>query len=85
MMKKTLIYFVILAVIQFPAISQNHHKLDSLQNELKKFEVKEKDMERIAEIIDSAIKYRQDEGKLEKCAKDTAKLVKKFPLYPELG
>ena len=45
MMKKTLIYFVILAVIQFPAISQNHHKLDSLQNELKKFEVKEKDME----------------------------------------
>lgn len=47
--------------------------------------MKEKDMEKIAEIIDSAIKYRQDEGKLEKCAKDTAKLIKKFPLYPELN
>ena len=47
--------------------------------------MKEKDMEKIAEIIDSAIKYRQDEGKLEKCAKDTARLIKKFPLYTELN
>ncbi|MCX5692396.1 MAG: serine hydroxymethyltransferase [Candidatus Omnitrophica bacterium] len=47
--------------------------------------MKEKDMEKIAEIIDSAIKYRQDEGKSEKCAKDVAKLIKKFPLYPELN
>ena len=46
--------------------------------------MKEKDMEKIADIIDSAIKYREDMDKLSKCAKDVAKLIKRFPLYPEL-
>jgi len=46
--------------------------------------MKEKDMEKIADIITSAIKYRKDIGKLSECAKDVARLVKRFPLYPEL-
>ena len=41
-------------------------------------------MEEIARIIDRAIKYRQDKDKLSQCTKDVAKLIKKFPLYPEL-
>jgi glycine/serine hydroxymethyltransferase len=47
--------------------------------------MKEKDMEKIAEIIDNTVKYRKDEDRLSDCAKDVAKLIKKFPLYPELG
>jgi len=46
--------------------------------------MKEKDMEKIAQIIDKAIKYREDPDKLDECAKDVARLIKKFPLYPEL-
>ncbi|MDP2981610.1 MAG: serine hydroxymethyltransferase [Candidatus Omnitrophota bacterium] len=46
--------------------------------------MKEKDMEKIADIITRAIKYRKDIGKLSECAKDVARLVKRFPLYPEL-
>ncbi|MDP2911452.1 MAG: serine hydroxymethyltransferase [Candidatus Omnitrophota bacterium] len=46
--------------------------------------MKEKEMEKIAEIINNAIKHRENPGKLEECAKDVAKLIKKFPLYPEL-
>jgi glycine hydroxymethyltransferase len=47
--------------------------------------MKEKDMEKIAEIIDNAVKYRKDADRLSDCAKNVAKLIKKFPLYPELG
>lgn len=47
--------------------------------------MKEKEMEKIAEIINNAIKHRGNPGKLEECAKDVAKLIKKFPLYPELN
>ena len=47
--------------------------------------MKEKDMEKIAQIISKAIKYRDDQDKLDECAKDVAKLIKKFPLYPELN
>jgi len=46
--------------------------------------MKEKDMEKIAQIINKAIKYREDPDKLDECAKDVARLIKKFPLYPEL-
>jgi len=46
--------------------------------------MKEKDMEKIAQIITSAIKYRDDQDKLLECKKDVEKLIKKFPLYPEL-
>ncbi len=47
--------------------------------------MKEKDMEKIARIINNAIKYRDSEDKLEGCKKDVEKLVKKCPLYPELN
>jgi len=46
--------------------------------------MKENDMEKIAQIINKAIKYRDDQDKLAQCAKDVARLIKKFPLYPEL-
>jgi len=47
--------------------------------------MKEKDMEIIAHIINNAIKYRDDQDKLGDCEKEVAKLIKKFPLYPELS
>jgi glycine hydroxymethyltransferase len=47
--------------------------------------MKEKDMEKIADIINSAVKHRKDIAKLGECAKDVAKLIKKFPLYTELN
>ena len=47
--------------------------------------MKEKEMEKIAQIINNAVKYRGNPGKLEECAKDVARLIKKFPLYPELN
>jgi len=47
--------------------------------------MKENDMEKIAQIINKAIKYRDDQDKLAQCAKDVARLIKKFPLYPELN
>jgi len=46
--------------------------------------MKEKDMEKIAQIINNAIKYRDDRDKLFECKKDVERLIKKFPLYPEL-
>ena len=46
--------------------------------------MKEKDMGKIAQIINSAIKYRNDQDKLFECKKDVEKLIKKFPLYPDL-
>jgi len=46
--------------------------------------MKEKDMEKIAQIITNAIKYRDDRDKLLECKKDVEKLIKKFPLYPDL-
>ncbi len=45
----------------------------------------EKDMEKIAQIINNAIKYRDYQDKLNECKKDVEKLIKKFPLYPELN
>ncbi|MDP2921995.1 MAG: serine hydroxymethyltransferase [Candidatus Omnitrophota bacterium] len=47
--------------------------------------MKEKDMEKIAQIINNAIRYRDDESKLSQCAKDVKKIIKRFPLYPELN
>jgi len=47
--------------------------------------MKEKDMEAIARIISNAIKYRDDQDKLGDCKKEVEKLIRKFPLYPELG
>lgn len=46
--------------------------------------MKEKEMEKISEIINNAVKFRKDPDKLGRCAKDVAKLTKRFPLYPEL-
>ncbi|MEK6732372.1 MAG: serine hydroxymethyltransferase [Candidatus Omnitrophota bacterium] len=46
--------------------------------------MKEKEMEKIAEIINNVVKHMENPGKLEECAKDVARLIKKFPLYPEL-
>ncbi len=45
----------------------------------------EKDMEKIAQIINNAIKYRDYQDKLSECEKDVEKLIKKFPIYPELN
>jgi glycine hydroxymethyltransferase len=47
--------------------------------------MKENEMEKIAEIIASAIKNRGDKDKSGECVKEVKKLIKKFPLYPELG
>jgi glycine hydroxymethyltransferase len=47
--------------------------------------MKEPDMEKIAGIISGAVKYREDAEKLSECEKDVAKLIKRFPLYPELN
>ena len=46
--------------------------------------MKEKEMEKIAEIINNTIKYRKDTDRLAGCTKEVEKLIKKFPLYPEL-
>jgi len=46
--------------------------------------MKEKEMGTIADIINGAITYRQDDAKLNQCAKEVGKLIKRFPLYPEL-
>jgi len=46
--------------------------------------MKEKDMEKIADIINNAIKCRKDIAELGECAKDVARLIKKFPLYSQL-
>lgn len=47
--------------------------------------MKEKEMEKIAQIIGSAIKNIDSQDKLDECAKDVKKLIKRFPLYPELN
>ncbi|MDO8602673.1 MAG: serine hydroxymethyltransferase [Candidatus Omnitrophota bacterium] len=46
--------------------------------------MKEIDMEKIAQIINKAIKYRDCQDKLCECAEGVAKLIKKFPLYSKL-
>ncbi len=46
--------------------------------------MKEKEMEGIAKIIDNAIEHREDSDRLAACAKDVARLIKAFPLYPGL-
>jgi len=54
MMKKILIFFIILAALQDHARAQDRHKIDSLQNELRKFEVKKKDMgKKVTTLLDS--------------------------------
>lgn len=47
--------------------------------------MKEKEMERIAGIIDKAIRYRNEPAKLKGCVREVSDLVKRFPLYPELA
>lgn len=47
--------------------------------------MKEKEMEKIASLINDAITYRQDKNKLKKCSEEVTKLIKRFPLYPELS
>ena len=44
--------------------------------------MKEKDMEKIAELIDEAIVNRSDEGRLAKVKAGVQKLTDEFPIYP---
>lgn len=46
--------------------------------------MKEKEMEKVAGLIDSAIVHHTDEAKLQKVKADVLKLTKEFPLYPNL-
>ncbi|MBU1006181.1 MAG: serine hydroxymethyltransferase [Candidatus Omnitrophica bacterium] len=46
--------------------------------------MKEPEMFEIADIINTALTKRDDEKTLKECLKKTAKLVKRFPLYPEV-
>ncbi|MDD5729745.1 MAG: serine hydroxymethyltransferase [Candidatus Omnitrophica bacterium] len=46
--------------------------------------MKEQDMDRIADFIDAAIKFRSDDNKLQEIKREVLVLSKKFPLYPEL-
>ena len=46
--------------------------------------MKEKEMERISELIDEVITHREDEKAIAKVHSEVEKLTKKFPLYPGL-
>jgi glycine hydroxymethyltransferase len=46
--------------------------------------LKEADIGAVAECIDTAIRFRSDEGKLAEIREIVASLCRKFPLYPEL-
>ena len=46
--------------------------------------MKEKEMERISELIDEVITHREDEKVIAKVRKEVEELTKKFPLYPGL-
>ncbi len=46
--------------------------------------MKEQEMDRIADLIDRAIKYRDDAKGLDGIKRDVLHLTRKFPLYPEL-
>lgn len=46
--------------------------------------MKEKEMERVAQLIDAAIVYRADEGKFAQVKESVLALTKEFPLYPSL-
>ena len=47
--------------------------------------MKEEDMKKIAELMDQAIIHRTDESKLSEIRSGVEELIKKFPLYKELG
>ena len=46
--------------------------------------MKGKDIDQIADLIDRAIKFRDDLKKLNQVKKDMLDLTRRFPLYPEL-
>ncbi len=46
--------------------------------------LKEADIEKVAELIDSAIRFRGDEKKLKEVREGALALCRKYPLYPEL-
>ena len=47
--------------------------------------MKERQMKKIAELIDRAIDNKDNEGELEKVKKEVEELTKEFPIYEELG
>jgi glycine hydroxymethyltransferase len=47
--------------------------------------MKETEMEYIAELIDKAIEFRNDEKKLETIRNEVLELTKKFPIYPNIS
>ena len=47
--------------------------------------MKEAEMEYIAELIDKAIEFRNDEKKLETIRNEVLELTKKFPIYPNIS
>jgi glycine hydroxymethyltransferase len=47
--------------------------------------MKEEDMETVVDFLDMALMSANDDHKLEGIARDVNELMKKFPLYPELG
>ena len=47
--------------------------------------MKEEHMSTVVDFIDKALIHADDEGVLERLAKDVNELMKQFPLYPELG
>jgi glycine hydroxymethyltransferase len=46
--------------------------------------MKEKEIEQIADLIDRAVKYRDNPKKLKQLKKEVLVLTRRFPLYPEL-
>jgi glycine hydroxymethyltransferase len=46
--------------------------------------IKEAEIEKIADLIDRTIKFRNDNTKLKEIKKEVSVLTNKFPLYPEL-
>ncbi len=46
--------------------------------------LKENDMEKVVELIDTVLKNMDDEKNIASVKKEVEKLMKKFPLYPEL-
>lgn len=47
--------------------------------------MKEKDMEKIVELVDEVLMNIDDSGKISSVKNEVERLMKQFPLYPELG
>jgi len=47
--------------------------------------MKEPEMQEIGELINLALTNRKDASLLKKGSERVTKLIKKFPLYPEIG